>query len=73
MKDVYGFEHFKTMNGLDAVGWIRSKDAILPSIHKALSSQGEVGPDKMKWFERVVPPHKTETSSQRIVKALIKN
>ncbi|WP_144605226.1 glycosyltransferase family protein [Algoriphagus algorifonticola] len=73
VKDVYGFEHFKTMNGLDAVGWIRSKDAILPSIHKALSSQGEVGPDKMKWFERVVQPNKTETSSQRIVKALIKN
>jgi hypothetical protein len=71
VKEIYNYEHFKTMHGLNAVGWINSKEEILPKILQALQNPNSFGPDRNKWFQRVVSPMKDESSAERIVKALL--
>lgn len=52
--DIYGFEHFKTMKGFEAVGWINAKDDIAPLLVKALQSPELIGPDRKRWMRKVV-------------------
>lgn len=65
----YKFEHFKSMDGLKAVGWINSPAEILPMIQKALEKPEEISPDNKKWFERIVQPN-SKLASARVAEAL---
>ena len=69
---IYQFEHFKTMNGLDAVGWINSKDEILKMIRKAIDSPDSIAVDRMKWQKRITGTHK-RLASENIAYELLKN
>lgn len=66
---IYNFQHFKSMEGLAAVGWITSKAQIGPMIQQALQSPDAVGPDKQLWFEKVVQ-HPLDQASNRIATQL---
>lgn len=61
---IYQFEHFKTMNGLDAVGWINSKDEILNVIRKAIEAPDSIAPDRLQWKKRITGTHKVLASEQ---------
>jgi len=69
---IYQFEHFKTMNGLDAVGWINSKDEILNVIRKAIDAPDSIAPDRMQWKKRIAGTHKV-LASEQIAKKLQEN
>lgn len=51
---VYRFQHFKSMEGLNPVGWINSKSEIASVIQKAVNAPQTIGPDRKKWMARVV-------------------
>jgi hypothetical protein len=53
-KIIYNFQHFRSMKGLDAVGWINSKEDIRKNILNALETPEKIGPDRKKWMENLV-------------------
>jgi hypothetical protein len=46
---IYGLEHFRTLDGLDAVAWIKSEADIWPVLQAAISSPDKVATDRLKW------------------------
>ncbi len=69
---IYRFQHFRSLEGLDPVGWINSKEEIAEKVSLALAQPEKIGPDRKKWFERIVQPDHHKTASQRIVEAILK-
>ena len=65
----YEFQHFKSMQGLNPVGWINSKEQIVDSIKEALLKPDEVVKDKQLWFQKVVH-HPLDQASNRIATQL---
>lgn len=51
---IYKFQHFRSMEGLDAVGWLDNKEGIEQKILNALESPDTVGPERKIWLARVV-------------------
>jgi hypothetical protein len=54
VKEVYQFQHFRSMKELNAVGWIDSKSDFIPKIQAALSNPDSVGSDRLQWMQRIV-------------------
>jgi hypothetical protein len=50
---VYNLQHFRTLNGLDAVGWVNSAEEMLPMITKLLNEPNKVGKDKLIWRKKI--------------------
>jgi hypothetical protein len=67
---IYRFEHFRSMDGLDAVGWIRNKEDISRMIRTAINNPNSIAPDRMMWLERIVKLP-AEDASAAIVKELL--
>jgi hypothetical protein len=72
VKTIYNYQHFKSMDGLQAVGWINGKEQIGELIEKGLKSPEEVGKDKQLWFQKIVQ-HPLDQASVRIAAQLIQN
>jgi len=53
MIDVYDLQHFKTLEGLDAVGWVNSEAELLPMMQKLLKNPEQIGKDKLMWRKRI--------------------
>lgn len=67
---VYQFQHFRTMQGLDAVGWLNSAEEIAEKINLALTHPEQVGKDRKKWLEKIVQ-HPLEENSKKIAQVLL--
>ncbi|MUU77646.1 hypothetical protein [Winogradskyella endarachnes] len=67
---IYSFQHFRSMNGLDAVGWLNDKDSIRNTVLKALNPKQEIAVDRKKWMEKLVL-HPLDENSSKIAKALL--
>ena len=50
---IYNFIHFQTMDDLDPVYWIHSKDSMEEVVLKALTDNDNKLPNAMKWAQRV--------------------
>jgi hypothetical protein len=50
----YNFEHFKSMEELEAVGWINNKLEIIEKINLAINDPDKTGPDRKKWMQKIV-------------------
>lgn len=70
MKEVYDFEHFRSMRRMNAVGWINSKKEIGDKIMQAIQSPKNVGPDRKKWLEKVVL-HPLNNCSKNLVNEIV--
>ena len=70
---IYKFQHFRSMAGLDPVGWVNSKDEIAEKVKLAIDHPEKIGPDRKKWLERIVQPNTNKTASQCIVEAITNN
>ena len=68
---IYKFQHFKSMEGFDAVGWLNSSEEISTKILDALSKPNTVGKDRTKWLEKIIQ-HPLNESSKKIADALLK-
>lgn len=51
---VYNFQHFRTMQDLDAVGWLHNPEEISEKINLALNVPEKVGRDRTKWLEKII-------------------
>lgn len=72
IKMVYRFEHFKSMHGLSAVEWIKSKEEIKDLLLHLLSNPGTGASDKGKWLNRILIED-FDKSSHYIAQALSAN
>jgi hypothetical protein len=71
INEIYRFQHFKSMEGLKPVGWINSRDEIAEKVIRAMKEPAKIGPDRQKWFERIVQQSPNKTSSQQLVNQLV--
>lgn len=67
---VYNFQHFRTMQGIEAVGWLNTVEEIADKINLALTHPEQVGKDRKKWLEKIVQ-HPLEENSRKIAHVLL--
>lgn len=70
VEDVFNFQHFKSMKGLEAVEWINSKSEFIPKIAKALEFPEKTGKDRAKWMQRIVQ-HPLADNSKSLANQII--
>ncbi|MGF1555884.1 hypothetical protein [Paucihalobacter sp.] len=68
-KQIYSYEHFKSMHGLNAVEWVTKPEDYKSLFEKLLTKPKTLAKDKQKWLEKIAMHPLTE-SSKRIAKAL---
>jgi hypothetical protein len=68
---IYRYQHFQSMKGMKAVGFIFSPEEILEKVKGGLLKPDDFAPDRMKWFQKVVQPDPRKSSSHRVADALI--
>lgn len=69
IKDIYRFQHFRSMGNLDAVGWIDSKDDIKTKIELLIKTPDLIAKDRKKWMQKIVL-HPLQDNSKLIAKEL---
>jgi len=67
---VYRFQHFKSMDGLDAVGWINSKDEILTKVRLAIDHPDKIATDRQVWLKKITVNPRVQPASKRILQEL---
>ncbi len=67
---IYKFQHFRSMNGLDAVGWINDKSEIKTVVNAALNNPNEIAEDKLEWMKKVVQ-YPLDESAANIAKTIV--
>jgi hypothetical protein len=70
VSDVFAFQHFRSMESLDAVGWINSKAVIINKVEQALDRPESIGSDRLKWLQKVVR-HPLENNSRILANEII--
>lgn len=53
VRNIYQFQHFRTMEGLNAVGWVSSSEDWTNKIQKIILSDKALASDRDKWYARV--------------------
>jgi hypothetical protein len=54
VNDIYKFQHFTSMEGLEAVEWVNSKSEIVIKMRKAIEFPEKTGKDRKAWMQRIV-------------------
>ncbi len=54
VEQVYNFQHFKSLENIDAVGWIYKKAEIISKITQAIQKPDSIGTEKIKWMKKIV-------------------
>jgi hypothetical protein len=54
VEDIYKFQHFDSMKGLEAVGWINSKSEIALKVTEMLDSPSKIAKEKKLWLQKIV-------------------
>jgi hypothetical protein len=68
--DIYKFEHFKSMDGLNAVGWVNNKKDFFEKILQALNKPELVGNDRLVWLKKIIKNPIEENSLELVAKIL---
>lgn len=69
VKNIYKFQHFRSMKALNAVGWINSKEDYKILINKLLKDSKAIGEDRVKWLQTIVK-HPIGESSKLIADSI---
>lgn len=72
IKRTYQFQHFRTMDGMNPVGWINSPEEIESKIVMSIETPHQVGQDRLKWREKIVYEERGVLASQKIADWLLK-
>lgn len=70
VETIYKFQHFRSMHGIDAVGWLNGKEDIKGKIIAVLENPDKVGSERKKWLE-VVVSHPLDQASVLIANELL--
>lgn len=65
---IYKFQHFRSMEGMEPVGWINNEQEITDKLSALL--EGNIGRDRTLWLEKLVR-HPYETNSELIAKTIL--
>lgn len=68
-ENIYQYHHFKSMENLEAVGWINTKVEISEKINLILNEKDKVGKDRKKWLEKIILTP-TEDNAKNIANSL---
>lgn len=63
--DVYNFQHFRSMKGLDSVFWLNDKNEIAEKIIFALDNPQSVATERTQWLEKIIR-HPLESNSSKL-------
>lgn len=69
VKTIYNYQHFRSMKGLEAVGWLYSKEAIQTELEKVIKQEQVEGKDRKLWLQRIVL-HPVNQASKNIAQIL---
>ncbi|WKD86508.1 Processive diacylglycerol beta-glucosyltransferase [Polaribacter huanghezhanensis] len=67
---IYQFEHFKSMENLNAVGWITNPTDFYPLLKKALTTPDLIGTDRKLWLKRIIQ-HPLEKNSINLANLIL--
>tara|TARA_R110001599_G_scaffold97556_5_gene251557 strand:- start:420 stop:1838 length:1419 start_codon:yes stop_codon:yes gene_type:complete len=67
---IYQFEHFKSMENLDAVGWINNPSDFYPLLKKALNTPNLIATDRKLWLKRIIQ-HPLEKNSINLANLIL--
>lgn len=70
IENIYRYQHFRSMNDFNAVGWFNNKEEIKDKIVNVLFNENEIAIDRLKWLNRIVKSP-LNRNSNNIVKHLI--
>ncbi|WP_299781925.1 hypothetical protein [uncultured Formosa sp.] len=70
VETIYKYQHFRSMKGLDAVGWIHTKDAIASVVLKTIHDPNTIAVDRQDWM-KVVVRHPIQENSTLIAKTIL--
>ena len=73
VEDIYNFQHFRSMQNIDAVGWVNGKQYLLKQLLLGLNDPLKVGKEREKWLETIVlhPVYKnSEILSKKIIECI---
>ena len=70
VKDVFEFEHFRSLDNLEAVVWINTKNEISNKIIKALTIPEKVGKERKEWLKRIVL-HPIGGNSNKLIEKIL--
>lgn len=70
VKTIYNFQHFRSMSGFDAVGWLNNKEEIRTKITLALEKPEATGKDRQKWMQKIIQ-HPIHNASSQIANLLL--
>jgi hypothetical protein len=70
VKDVFEFQHFKSMQDLKAVGWINCKEDFKVKVLQALNQPNSVAPDRLNWIQKIVK-HPLENNSRTLANEIL--
>ncbi|GGG99525.1 hypothetical protein GCM10011416_17310 [Polaribacter pacificus] len=59
---LYQFEHFKSMENLDAVGWVNTPSELYPLLKIALSTPDLIAKERKQWLKKIIQ-HPLEKNS----------
>ena len=69
VKNVYGFQHFRSMQGMDPVGWINNRLDFKDKILQALDNPTAIGQDRLQWMQKIVK-HPLQNNSNNLVQEI---
>lgn len=72
---IYGLEHFRTLDGLDAVLWIKSKSDIVQVIQAGLQTPNAVATQRNEWKRKLTDdiPNASENIANLLLQLVNKN
>lgn len=70
IRRVYQFQHFRTFEKLDAVGWINDKNEIKTIVDRVLDDPSQIATERLKWKDKIMFSKPEETASLRIANFL---
>jgi hypothetical protein len=70
-KDVYDFQHFRSMGDWDAVAWANSPEIIKSKIREIINSPDKVAKDRKLWLNKIIGELDGPTAAARIATFLL--
>ena len=70
VEKIYAFQHFRSMKGLNAVGWINNKEEFIEKVLHCIEKPEEVGVDRKIWFEKILK-HPIENNSVELANLIV--
>ncbi|RIW12247.1 hypothetical protein D0X99_19385 [Algoriphagus lacus] len=71
VKDIYQFQHFRSMGNWDAVVWANSSSEILKKIRLIIDQPESVAKDRKLWLDKIIEPDLQVTASEKLAEAII--